>query len=313
MDIKMISFKPNKRYTAEAERTMMPGIKTNVFNIKLETDEFGNICSFRDLTSEDLSMADIWDYLKLTDEETGEITDLRLHTAALTRNIDMAKEAIEENADLSLRMKQNSTPLHWAAAKGYFDIAELLVLNGAEVNAEDELGWTPLFLAANIGNQEIATLLVNNGALLKATINGKEVSLKVVHDLDSDLLYAAENGDFELAKSAIENGADVNAALEDGFSALHLAVKSSKNIVELLIMKGANPNVSSNRGYTPLMRAAGLCKPEIVGLLLSAGADTEMKDCDGKTAYQLFHETFAYDFKVNGPNHEEIRIDELLS
>jgi ankyrin repeat protein len=293
MRLDAIVFEPNRKYVAEAERSTgisvlgCPPGKTTVYNITLTTDSAGRVCGFRDHFSHDLGMADTWDYLKLTDEHSKEVIDLRLHTAAANGDVNMAQEALAEGADVSLRMKQGATPLHWAAASGHATVVDLLLAAGAAIDPVDELGWTPLHLAAQGGHKEIVTILYNKGASLTATINGKTITLPLGESVNAQLLRAAEHGDVTVAKDAIRNGADVNAAMSDGFSALLLAANSSIAIVDLLLAKGADPNKPSNRGYTPLMRAAGLGKRDIVLALLKAGADKSLKDCHGKTAHQL--------------------------
>ena len=133
----------------------------------------------------------------------------------------------------------------------------------------------------------LVELLLERGAKTKAVINGKEISLPTGDDPDGDLIEATEAGDFEATKSALDAGADVNCTFRDGWTPLLSASKDYPNIVELLLANGADPNVPSNRGYTPLMRAAGNGSEQIVQLLLAAGADKRLVDCDGKTAYRL--------------------------
>jgi ankyrin repeat protein len=53
--------------------------------------------------------------------------------------------------------------------------------------------------------------------------------------------------------------------------------------VEYLLTHGANPNVRAG-AMTPLMIASYRCYPEIVQLLLRAGADREATDAAGFTA-----------------------------
>jgi len=290
MHLNTIQFRPNAKYVAEGKRSMGGGSSIGNLGIRLETDNLGRVIRFEDGFMNSLDMADTWDYLKLQDAATGDTIDLRLHTAASTGNLGLAKEALAENADVALRMKQGATPLHWASAHGRFDIAKILVEHQADVNSVDELGWMPIFLAAQNGHQAIVSLLQAHGAKLKAMIQGQKLSITVDSDSNSDLLEAAESGDVELAKAALEDGADVNCTTDEGWTALLCAAKADPSLTELLLSNGADPNLASNRGYTPLMRAAGNGRAATARLLLAAGADTEMRDCDGKTAALLARE-----------------------
>ena len=56
-----------------------------------------------------------------------------------------------------------------------------------------------------------------------------------------------------------------------------------KEIVELLIAKGAEVNTKDMNGVTPLYSAAGKGHREIAELLISKGADVNAKDRHGNT------------------------------
>ncbi|MBI3652623.1 MAG: ankyrin repeat domain-containing protein [Acidobacteria bacterium] len=99
------------------------------------------------------------------------------------------------------------------------------------------------------------------------------------------LMNAIKNGNQESAQQAIQNGADVNAAIPSGVTALFLAAgMGDKELVKTLIEKGANVNHRADGGFTPLMQAALTGQLEIVKMLLDAGADPTVKDTANKTA-----------------------------
>lgn len=69
---------------------------------------------------------------------------------------------------------------------------------------------------------------------------------------NSPLFYAIQNGNYEIAKYLIENGADLNFVNNDGETPLTYAVKShSHNIVKLLIENGAEVNAKNTTGEMP--------------------------------------------------------------
>lgn len=287
MHIDHISFEPNSSYVAEGKHSMGGGASITNYQLTIDTDTVGRIRRYSDRQSDDKSLADMWDYQKLRNVRTGKVWDLRLHNAASTGKSGVAQVALAEGADVTLRMKQGATALHWAAAKGHEDVAKLLVEHGADVNATDELGWSPVFLADANGFSALVKFFIEHGAKTKAIICGKEASLSTEANPDGDLIEAAESGDFETAKSSLDAGADVNCKSRDGWMPLLIASKDYTEIVELLLANGADPNVASDRGYTPLMRAAGNGNERVVRLLLAAGADKRMVDLNGKTANQL--------------------------
>lgn len=66
--------------------------------------------------------------------------------------------------------------------------------------------------------------------------------------------------------------------------------------VRLALAKGANPN-THNYGITPLMRACLTGDDVIIGILIEAGADPEVKDKQGRVN--------VYEFcKENGVEHK---------
>jgi hypothetical protein len=70
----------------------------------------------------------------------------------------------------------------------------------------------------------------------------------------------------------LENGADVNAALDDGLIPLHIAAMYQPNAIPLLIRFGANVNAADNNGRTPL-HVAAQHHPNAIPTLLENGAN----------------------------------------
>jgi ankyrin repeat protein len=58
-------------------------------------------------------------------------------------------------------------------------------------------------------------------------------------------------------------------------------------LVALLLKAGADSNSADRAGRTPLMFAAAQGRLELVQVLLAGGADVEAKAANGKTAWQV--------------------------
>jgi ankyrin repeat protein len=83
------------------------------------------------------------------------------------------------------------------------------------------------------------------------------------------LTWAAAHGHKEIIELLLEKGANVNQAGRDGKTAFMLAILFSKiQIIELLLEKGANVNQADQDGKTALMRAILFGKIQIIELLL---------------------------------------------
>src|ERR1700733_820724 len=75
---------------------------------------------------------------------------------------------------------------------------------------------------------------------------------------DLKLLDAVQKRDQKTVLALIKNGADVNAAREDGATPLHWAAnREDAEVAAALIKAGANANVADENGETPLLLACG--------------------------------------------------------
>jgi ankyrin repeat protein len=100
--------------------------------------------------------------------------------------------------------------------------------------------------------------------------------------LNRQLINAVKEGNLKKVIDLLENGADVNAKNNDGYTALMTASREGhKEIVELLIKNGADVNVKNNDGGTALMYASSKGHKEIVELLIKNGADVNAKNNNG--------------------------------
>ena len=88
-----------------------------------------------------------------------------------------------------------------------------------------------------------------------------------------------------MAAFLIENGSDIHAKTNYGFTALHVGAQEGHlEVVEMLIAQGADIHAKTNNGYTALYYAALRGHPEIVEILIAHGADIHVKSDTGETA-----------------------------
>jgi len=175
-----------------------------------------------------------------------------LTLAASWRELECIPPLLEAGADPNARDDRGRTPLNSLAGADTDEVGtyiDLLVEAGADLEARDETGRTPLFRALWMDNSPAALALLEAGADLGAA-----------DDAGTPILVAAVRfGSHEgtatvlrkIASAPSDHEAALNATDEMGRTALHVAVKDP-DLVELLLQAGANPTAKDSWGRTPL-------------------------------------------------------------
>ncbi|KAF4989083.1 hypothetical protein FGRMN_9369 [Fusarium graminum] len=167
------------------------------------------------------------------------------------------------------------TPLSWASEYGYKGLTRFLVSIGA-LGKEKEAGrrGTPLTLAIKRGHAEIAGFLIDNGAdCLAATGN------------ESPIFLASGEGLLGVVEALLDRGVSPNSQGPGGFPTLcHAVGHDRKEVVELLLERGANVELETATGRRALHLAVNSNKSEaIMKVLLRYGADIDARDSSGQT------------------------------
>lgn len=240
-----------------------------------------------------------------------------LDWAAAGGSKEVAELLLANGAKVNAKAPRDITPLHVAASWGAKDVVLLLIDHGADVNAEYEnvqQKRRPLDDAVRAGRTDVAKLLVDKGAdtvnqddllfqscgqvnkdLAELVIRkGADVNSKVWGDEDAPALEALWSGYTKATKPAdvprllgvlkvlLDHGADPDAKDRWDWSLLHYAC-DNVDLTKLLLNRGANPNVRTCGGRTPLHFVAAEGNKAVTQLLLSRGADVNAKDFDGHT------------------------------
>jgi ankyrin repeat protein len=98
------------------------------------------------------------------------------------------------------------------------------------------------------------------------------------------LFDAVRSGNRQAVRALIAKKADVNAALVDGSTALHLAVDAGDDeTARLLLAAGARATTATRYGVTPLALAARNGSAPMIETLVKAGADPNGASREGET------------------------------
>lgn len=198
------------------------------------------------------------------------------HGAAAVRAI--VRALLAAGADPNARTPVGVTALAAVAlASDDPALVDLLVGAGANVDAGGLDGGTPLMVAARYNTDPAMTrALLAAGADLHATNDGGS----------TPLFQALANPNADVLRAFLEAGADPNAREARGFTTLHVAAAfGTADVIGVLLPLVADPHAPGPLGYTPLMLAATAgTRPEVLDLLLAAGADPLARSSEGKRA-----------------------------
>lgn len=158
---------------------------------------------------------------------------------SLEGTYEIVEFLISKGADIHIIGSYDGrTALHWASANSKKTV-ELLLDKGAKVDVKGVDGMTA-FIQSIFGilsgsvNTDVCDLLIRKGANVNDQLSGPDATGW------SPLLFACSNGNLDLTKYLLSEGADVNLKAKDGTSALSLAMgEKNDEIIRILKEKGA--------------------------------------------------------------------------
>ena len=239
-----------------------------------------------------------------------------LYIAAVKGYTAIARELLSKpGIDVNLAQKKGATPLCPAAELGHVEIVKLLLAApGINPNLGTfRVGTTALSAAVYNGHLEVVKLLL--------TARNSNINVRQ-HDGATALFIAAQNNFPEIVELLVRSGANVNLASNDGASPLCAAAfkgstevvkrlfqapdiqvdhttckqvtalafatqQGHKDIVEFLLEKKADPNITGVEGLAPLHITCIHGYTDIARILLNAGGDMELRAGGKYTPYQV--------------------------
>ncbi len=220
-----------------------------------------------------------------------------IHWAVYKVDYELIEALKAKKAIVDVANEFGSTPLAEAVKLADARIVRLLLDAGARVDRADENGQTALMLAIKTGELPIVEMLVKAGA-----------NVNVVEEFQrqTPLMWAvtASKHAADMTKLLLLKGADVKARAlytdwpnqlsseprgqyrpVGGLTALLYASRNGcSDCVQALIGAGADVNVPTPEGVTPLMISLDNDHNDVAALLLDRGANPDIADWWGRTA-----------------------------
>jgi uncharacterized protein len=220
-----------------------------------------------------------------------------IHWAVYKVDYELIDALRAKKAKVDVVNEFGATPLAEAVKLADARMVKMLLDAGAGVDRADGSGQTALMLAIQTGELPIVEMLVKAGA----NVNAVEAS-----QLQTPLMWAvtASTHAAEMTKLLLSHGANVKARAlytdwpnqlssepraqyrpVGGLTALLYAVRNGcADCVAALIGAGANVNVPTPEGVTPLMVSLDNDHNGVATLLLDRGANPHVADWWGRTA-----------------------------
>ena len=199
-----------------------------------------------------------------------------IHDACRKGEIETVRELVAKDPSLvDADDRHQWRPIFHAALHRHVDVVRFLCESGADLAAHD--GYVLHYAGEVPDNKEIVKLLIAYGAL--------DAHVRPTGDLARQFLAALFIGDETRVRSLLDRHPELATCLDGrgDYPIHHAARNGDAEIVRLLIENGADVNAVTKRGHTVLYCAGGHGHIETVRLLLAKNADDSVRFTnDGK-------------------------------
>lgn len=229
-----------------------------------------------------------------------------LHLAILISNLSTATFLLQNDSVANTQDDAGNTPLHYAS--NCTAVKLLLEVGGANPNIPNNVGYSAIHVAVQRRDVQSVKLLLNHSAKVNVADNIKWLTPLHLIAQENSLKSDENSGEkiLEIARVLSDGtGADLNYQDKAGNTPLHHAAvlvhQYAGELINILLKKGANPNVANNRGQTPmhlLLHNTRLRRfaffPDLVQFILFNGYDTNLQSLNGCAPIHLaiYHQDF---------------------
>jgi ankyrin repeat protein len=226
--------------------------------------------------------------------------------ATTISDLESIKKFVDSKADLEVQDSSGNTPLILTFLNSNYEAASYLLKNKSNVNAQNNNGLYPALISAMKGDNSMLSLALKYKAdVLIKDINGlTPLSYAIFfdnYDMVGQILEynksagntADQNGCTPLTFAAVKPDRKIAIKLFD--LGVHPNTKKARSILssvigigdietaEKLIGKGVRVNFKNTRWVSPILMAINRNNLEVVKLIISSGANLDVKDINGNT------------------------------
>ena len=229
-----------------------------------------------------------------------------MHIAADNGDTAMVQYLMTKGMSVNIRNKEDETPFMYAVAGDHKDTVSALAKAGAKINVQSRDGMTPLMIALLHKNLAISSWLLKNkadlypsdssgwAALRYAALAGNTAIIEQMlrfgdanpnkHDNNyvTPLMTAARHATLEAVKMLIGYGAEISSGDDKERTPLIYAATASRQMLNLLLLRGADINAKDQDGWTALHYAVLYEHKDNVKLLIQKGAEIDVATNDGE-------------------------------
>ena len=207
----------------------------------------------------------------------------------------------QQRSALQARDIHGRMPLHYAAQYGFVIICQIVIARmqnwgqfevSAGIDApfwQDTEGYAPLHLSV-IGGHPMTTRTLLEAENWRGLSDRKAAVRKHMSRSGEVLALATKSKFVIIVRLLVEAGVDLNHQDDQGETALHVAARFGYIDCAEALLKGSSAQQADTElrettfGWTPLFVACVDGQPDIVDLLIAAGADLAKLDASGWTA-----------------------------
>ncbi len=163
-----------------------------------------------------------------------------------------AEQLLAAGADVELAEANGIRPLLMALLNNQLGVAHLLLKHGADVNADDFWGRTPLFAAVEYRNRDL-----RNRDLVDEPVDRAALLDMIALLIERGANVNARTREWPYSRTSFTSDLSwVDVTGQTPF--LRAALAGDTTTMRLLLAHGADPNIATFEGTTPLMAASGV-------------------------------------------------------